>query len=389
MAIRIYLDHGSTTAPSSSVLEAFRGAAETFGDPLQHHGPGRAALAALEEARGAVAAALKAQPDEVVFTSGGTESIALAVRGVLSALGGGSVVAGAVEHPAVAAAVQAEGMEAVRIPVDGSGRADLDAFVPAVRADGVALASIQHSNHEVGTLQPMAEAARLAREAGVLFHTDACQSVGRLPIDVEALDVDLLTLSGHKFGAPPGIGALYVRRGTPFKGYPAGDARERRRRAGIENVPGAVAMAAALTEALDGLGDRAGEQWAMTDTLRARMAEIGGEIYGHPTQRLPHLACASFPGLDTEVLLMALDEKGFAVAAGPYATGLPHDESPVLAAMGVRGIAPIRVGVGPSTKPSEVESFLDTLGALVPELRRVEDESARTLDRLRRRGGGA
>ena len=243
-------------------------------------------------------------------------------------------------------------------------------------------ASLQHANHETGTMQLIAEAGRLCREAGVLFHTDACQTVGRLPVDVSALPVDLLSLSAHKFGGPPGVGALYVRRGVPLAAYPCGDDRERRRRSGMENVPGIAAMAAALAAALEDSGDQAARQWALTARLRDGLAEIPGvRVHGHRTQRVPHLVCFSAEGLDAEVLAMALDERGFRVAAGSNCSGAPNEPSPVLEQMGLPGRVSFRVGLGRETAAEDVERFLVALGELVDELRRVQAASEAAMSR--------
>ncbi len=382
-----YLDHASATPVRAAAAAAQAAALEASADPLLSHAPGRHAAAVLEEARQTIAEAIGAQADEIVFTSGGTESVALALNGVARARrsDGNRIVISAVEHPCVGAAARLlaeDGFEAATVRVDEHGRLDADAFMAEVRLPGTVLASVQHVNHEVGTLQPVAEAAKLVREAGVTIHSDAAQTAGRLPIDVHALGVDLLTISGHKFGAPPGIGALYVGRGVPLVGFPPGDIRERHRRAGAENLPGAVAMAAAMTDALAELADQASAQWALTDLLRAGLDAITlVSTHGHPTQRAPHLVCFSAEGVDPDVLLMALDERGFHLSCGCIERGLAGESSPVLEAMGVRNTVGFRASVGPETTREQIERFLAEIAPLIEELRRVEHASRRSLAR--------
>ena len=392
MGTETYLDHGSATPLNERARRALVGALDAFGDPLRLHADGQAARRLLDDARASVAEAIGAQPDEIVFTSGGTESVTLAIWGGVRPVReiGNRVVTTAVEHPAVGGVghtLEVDGFEVVLVPVDEHGRVDLDVFAAEVRRPGTLLGSVQHANHEVGTLQPIAQAARLCREAKVLFHTDACQTVGRLPVDVGVLDVDLLSLSAHKFGGPPGVGALYVRRGVPLAAYPCGDDRERKRRSGMENIPGVAGMAAALSAWREDMGDRAARHWSLSYRMRRGIEErvAGARTHGHPTQRAPHLVCFSIPDLDAGILAMALDERGFRLSAGSNCSGVANEPSPVLEQMGVPNTPSFRIGLGPETTEDDVDRFLETLGALVDELRRVEATSSEAMAKFQSR----
>ena len=385
-----YLDHAASTPLRAAARQAYVDALETFGDPLRIHRDGRTARRILDDARASLAEAVAAQPDEIVLTSGGTESIALAIWGAVRPIRdrGDRILVGDIEHPAVfgvAQALEADGVRTVRVPVDEFGRVDIDAFGMELRAPGTLLASVQHANHEVGTVQPIAEAARMCRQAGVLFHTDACQTGGRLPIDVGALGVDLLSLSAHKFGGPSGAGVLYVRRGVAVAAYPCGDERERKRRSGMENVPAAAAMAAALASARAAMADEAARQWALTEALRRGIAERvpRARLHGHPTQRVPHIACFSIGGLDAETLMMALDDRGVRVGGGSPCSGAPGEPSSVLDAMGVPGTPAFPIGVGDATTDEDVAELLDVLPELASELQAVEAASSEALTAFR------
>jgi cysteine desulfurase len=388
-----YLDHASATPLDERARVALLAALDEFADPLRVHGDGLAAKRLLDDARATVAGALGAQPDEIVFTSGGTESVALAIWGGVRPVRelGTRIVTTTVEHPAVGGVLytlETDGFDSVLVEVDHNGSIDLDAFAAEIRRPGTLLASVHHANHEVGTIQPIAECARVCREAGVLFHTDACQTVGHLPVDATALGVDLLSISGHKFGGPPGIGALYVRRGVPIAAYPCGDDRERRRRSGVENVPGVAAMAAALETRLEGMNDEVARGWALTDMIRAGIAERveGASVHGHATQRVPHLVCFSVPDLDAEIMSMALDDRGFRIAAGSNCSGAAGEASSVLEHMGVASTASFRIGVGPDTTEDDAERLLATLPSLVSDLREVRAAGDAAMARFRSSG---
>jgi cysteine desulfurase len=390
MTADVFLDAASGIPLLPEARNAVLAALDRFGDPLLIHRPGREAKSLLDEARQTVAAAISAQPDEIVFTSGGTESVALGIRGGGAAArrAGSRVIVGAIEHPSVVGAADllaAEGAEVVPVQVHDDGRVDVDRFVAELRRPGTTLASLQHASHEIGTIQPVAEVARLAREAGVPLHCDACQTVGNLPVDVQALGVDLLSLSAHKFGGPPGVGALFVRRGVAIQGYPPGDDRERRRRAGIENVPGVAGMAAALSASLASMAERAADRWSLTTTLRERIAaEVpGATLHGHPTQRTPHLVCFSVAEVNPATLMMALDDRGFHVGVGSTRNGRPDEPSAVLERIGTPGAVAIRVGLGPEVSAEEVTRFVEVLTDRVVELSRMEAASTEALTRFR------
>ena len=380
--MKVYLDHNASTPMHPDVLAAMQPyLTERFGNPSSVHGWGREARQALEAARQAVAHALGATDQaSIVFTGSGTEADNLALRGVLEAQRerGRHLIVSAVEHHAIlhtAEHLARQGWEVTRLRVDSGGLLDPDDVRRAIRADTI-LVSLMHSNNETGVLFPIREAARICRERGVLFHTDAIQSFGKLPVDVEALDVDLLSISGHKIRGPKGIGVLYIRHGTKMLPLLTGGWQERSRRGGTENVAGAVGLGRAadlLLLDLDDTGRRLAE-------LRDRLEEglvgaIPGVIRnGHPIQRLPHVSSLAFPGAETESLVLALDLDGIGVSSGAACSSGTTEPSHVLEAMGlppeVVGSA-IRFSFGRETTSEDIEYVLAVLPSVVERVRRA------------------
>jgi cysteine desulfurase len=360
----IYLDHNATTPVAPEVFDAMAPWLQAhFGNPSSSHAYGRRAAQAVADARTQVAGLIGALPDEIIFTGCATEANNLALLGVARALGpaGRHLVISGIEHPAVsapAAALHDQGWDATVVGVDGHGRTSAEAVGRALRPD-TALVSVMHANNEVGTLQPIAEIAAITRARGILLHTDAAQSVGKLPVHVDALGVDLLTLAGHKFNAPKGVGALYVRTGTPVRCVTHGADQEHGLRPGTENVALIVALGAAAALASAGLPALSDRLCALRDRLHAQLAAgvPGLQLNGHPSHRLPNTLHVSFPGVRGRTLLAAA---AHAVAASVgSACHSEHDAvSGVLAAMGVdsaRASGAVRLSVGRGTQEDEVD----------------------------------
>jgi len=378
----VYLDHNATTPLDPEVLAAMTPfLAEGFGNPSSLHVWGREARQALERARATIARALGTDDkDTVVFTSGGTEADNLALMGVAAAQEkrGRHVILSSVEHHAVlnaAAHLGRQGFEVTRLSVDSQGLLDPDDVRRVIRPDTV-LVSLMYGNNETGVLFPIASVGRICRERGVTFHTDAVQSFGKLPLDVETLCVDLLSLSGHKTHGPKGIGALFIRRGTRMQPLLHGGAQERSRRAGTENVAAAVGLARATELSLQ---DQAGESKRMAD-LRDRleggvMAALPGVLRnGHPTERLPHTTNLAFAGVEAESLILALDLAGIGASSGAACSSGSLEPSHVLAAMGLpreRVLSSVRFSLGRTTTREEIEHVLEVLPPIVERMRRV------------------
>jgi len=369
---RIYLDYNASTPVDHRVAAAMRPFVEDhFGNPSSGHWAGVGAKAALEEARGQVAALIGAESDEIIFTSGGSEANNLALKGVAWSLKakGDHVITSSVEHPAILGPCRflaRSGFRVTIVPVDRFGRIDPDDVRRAITPQTV-LISIMHANNEVGTMQPVVGVSRIAREHGILLHTDAAQSVGKVATDVNALGVDLLTIAGHKVYAPKGVGALYVRRGTPLEPLIHGAAHEGGRRAGTESALLAVGLGTACELARD-LAPM-DEVCALRDRFWQRLQAAFGDrvvLNGHPDHRLPNTLNVSFVGQVGAEVLARLE--GVAASTGSACHTGHVELSPVLQAMGVApevGMGAIRFSLGRRTTQREIDTVVDQLADIL------------------------
>ncbi|MEU7898098.1 cysteine desulfurase family protein [Nonomuraea sp. NPDC049152] len=358
----IYLDYNATTPVDPEALEAALPYLTThFGNPSSGHRYASAPRQALDRARGQVAGLLGAAPEEIVFTGGGSEADTLAIRGAALGSGRRRIISLATEHPAVLRScdsLRAEGFGVTLLPVDRHGRLDPDELRAAVREEDTALVSIAYGNSETGTLQPIADLAAIAHAGGALFHTDAAQAVGKVAIDVAALGVDLLTVVGHKMYAPKGVGALYVRSGTPLHPVVHGGGQEGGLRAGTENVAFIAALGQAAEIARSQLPGSAVRLAALRDLLQAELeAGLPGRVRlnGHPAERLPGTLNVSIDGISGRALLAAVPE--IAAATGSACHEGVDAPSPVLLAMGLppeRAVAALRLSLGRWSTEQEV-----------------------------------
>ncbi len=382
MSSPIYLDHAATTPVRPEVLEAMQpyfGA--RFGNPSSMHRWGREARAALDAARERVARCLGAEPDELCFTSGGTEGDNFAILATFHARrrdGRSAVVTSPIEHKAILGAVHQaarEGAEERILDVHHDGLVDLDSFDASVR-DDTAVCSIMWVNNEIGVIQPIEELARRARTRGVVFHTDAVQAFGKVPVDARAVPFDILTISGHKIGAPKGIGAMYIRRGTPFEPLLHGGAQNRGVRPGTENVAAVVGLATAAELAVSEREEEVRRLGELRDRLEAALLERipDAVVNGRGAPRAPHVLNISVPGTDSESLLIALDLAGVACSSGSACQSGSIDPSHVLAAIGVPrelAIAAVRMSLGPLTTDDCIARVAELFPALITKARRL------------------
>ena len=376
-----YFDHNATTPVSPEVLEtAVACLGQVYGNASSIHHFGQAAKQRLEMARRQMAAAIGCQPREMVFVSGGTEADNLALFGAVRYLKSGSrhVITTEIEHPAVlntCAQLEREGVAVTYVPVGADGVVDPDGVRRALRPDTV-LVSVMHANNELGTVQPVAEIAAMAREAGVYMHVDGVQALGKVPVDVDALGVDLYSVSGHKIYAPKGIGALYVRRGARLGAILFGGHHERERRPGTENVPGAAAFGLAAELAGSHLETEARRIGELRDRLEAaileRIPHTG--VNGSRAARTPNTTNIYFDGLEGEALVIALDLRGFAVSSGAACSSGAVEPSHVLTAIGLRverARASIRFSLGRANTAEQVDALVEAVAASVAHLRKL------------------
>lgn len=379
MEQKIYLDHAATTPTRKEVVDAMLPYFyESYGNPSSIYEFAGQNKEAIEESREKVAAAIGASEREIFFTSGGTESDNWAILGVAENYKdkGNHIITTTIEHHAVLHTceyLEKHGYEVTYLEVDEFGMVDPIAVKKAIK-DTTILISVMYANNEIGTIQPIEEIGQIAKEAKILFHTDAVQAVGHIPIDVNALNVDLLTISGHKFYGPKGIGALYVRKGTKLRAFIHGGAQEKKRRGGTENVPGIVGLGVAIEKAVEVMEAESTRQANLRDYLIKRIPEEVSHVKlnGHPSKRLPNNVNFSFEFIEGESLLIMLDMRGFCASSGSACTSGSLDPSHVLIAIGLpHEIAhgSLRLTLGESTTQEDLDQLIIAIKEVVSRLR--------------------
>lgn len=380
MSEMIYFDHAATTPMDPRVVEVMTPyLTQVFGNPSSVHGFGRKARQALEQARDLIARHLEADPQSLIFTSGGTEADNMAViGGALAHQGKGRhVITTQIEHHAVlhaCAYLQNAGFEITYLPVDETGSIRMSDLMDAVREDTV-LVSVMYGNNEVGTIQPIREIGSFLRERGIVFHTDAVQAFGVLPLDMKELPVDMLSVSAHKINGPKGVGALFLRKNTPFSPLLHGGSQERKRRAGTENLAGIVGFAEAVRIASLEREERVAKYKDMKESMLAiwREADIRFEVNGHPERVLPHILNVSFLGVQTETMLMNMDLVSIAASSGSACTSGSLELSHVLKAMKLdeeRANSAIRFSFGITNSAEEAAKAAGTIAQIVKRLQK-------------------
>lgn len=376
---KVYLDNAATTALSPKVLEQMMPyLTAIYGNPSSPHSFGQEARKGVEHARDQVAKALNALPEEIIFTGCGTESDNTVLFGVAEryAKKGNHIITTNVEHHAIlhtCEALEKRGIEVTYLPVDENGMVTAEQVANAI-TDKTILVSIMFANNEVGTIMPIAEIGKVCRERGVLFHTDAVQAVGHVPIDVKAMNIDMLSLSAHKFHGPKGVGALYMKKGVRLPAYVMGGAQERNRRAGTENVAGIVGLGAAIELSTENLAESAARMTKLRDKLiagiAARIPEV--KLNGHPTLRLPNNVNYSIKYIEGESILLMLDMNGIAASSGSACTSGSLDPSHVLLALGLThevAHGSVRLTLSDETTEEDIDYVLEVLPKVAERLR--------------------
>ena len=377
----VYMDHAATTPTRPEVARAMLPYfSERFGNPSSLYALAREAKEAVEEARGRVAAAIGAAPEEVFFTSGGTEADNWAIKGVAAAnrKKGDHIVTSSIEHHAVlhpCRALEKQGYRVTYLPVDEFGRVEPGAVEEAI-TDKTILVSVMAANNEIGTVQPVAAISEIAHDHGVLFHTDAVQAIGAIPVDVDAMGADLLAISAHKFGGPKGTGALYIRRKTRIGTFMDGGAQERGRRAGTENVPGIVGMGRAIELAVGEMPQKAPRLAAMRDRLIRGILDAVPDtrLNGHPVERLANNVNVAFRYVEGESILLMLDALGIAASTGSACTSASLEPSHVLTACGLppeHAHGSLRLTLGHRNTEEDVDYVLEVLPGIIGRLREI------------------
>lgn len=378
---KVYLDHGATTPVREEVIEAMMEIyRDVPGNPSSVHQFGRLAKKRLEEARQQVATAIGAEPKEIIFTGSGTEADNIAILGTARFMAkqnkGKHIITSAVEHHAVldtCKELAKEGFEVTVLPVDEDGLVSIDSVKQALRDDTI-LVTIMHANNEVGTIQPIAEIGALLKDHQAIFHTDAVQTVGKIPVDVKELGVDLLALSAHKLYGPKGVGALYIRKGVRVQPLMAGGGQERKIRPSTENIAGIIGLAKAIQLAVENLA----EEKQRLETLRDKLATAllstvpATKLNGHPVKRLPHNMNISFEYIEGEALILSADMKGIAVSSGSACTSGSLDPSHVLMAMGLShqtAHGSLRMTLGRDTTDEDIDYVVQELQVIAERLR--------------------
>ncbi|HHU05134.1 MAG TPA: cysteine desulfurase NifS [Clostridiales bacterium] len=376
----VYADNAGTTALSKTALEAMMPyLTEFYGNPSSIYSLGRKSKTAIETARQKIAAAIGAKAEEIYFTGGGSEADNWAIRSVVEKMSkkGRHIISTAIEHHAVLhtlKALEKQGCEVTYLPVDSYGQISLDELKDAIRDDTI-LITIMMANNEIGTILPIAEVSKIAKERGILVHTDAVQAVGHIPVDVDELGVDMLSLAAHKFRGPKGIGALYVRKGLFLPAYLTGGGQEKGRRAGTENVAGIVGMAAALEEAIANMDENIKKVTAMRDRLIENLLKIQfSRLTGDPVNRLPGTASFVFECIEGESLVLSLDAKGICASSGSACSSASLDPSHVLLAIGLpHEIAhgSLRLTINEDNTDEDIDYILAEVPPIIARLREM------------------